>query len=61
MQRKAAGRDRYERDLALLSRVRDSYHRQSKQRNWIRLDGERGKAEVSADVLREVATRLEQP
>ena len=61
VQRKAAGRDRYERDLALLSRVRDSYHRQSKQRNWIRLDGERGKAQVSADVLREVATRLERP
>ena len=46
---------------ALLSRVRDSYHRQSKQQNWTRLDGERGKAQVSADVLREVATRLEQP
>jgi dTMP kinase len=59
VQRKAAGRDRYERDLALLSRVRDSYRRQSEQPNWIRLNGERPKADVSADVLNAVATRLE--
>ena len=32
VQRKAAGRDRYERDLALLSRVRDSYRRQAASR-----------------------------
>jgi len=60
VQRKAAGRDRYERDLALLSRVRESYLRQSSQSNWLRLNGERPKAEVSADVLSAVATRLEQ-
>ena len=59
--RKATGRDRYERDLALLSRVRDSYHRQSGQHNWVRLDGERPKSDVTADVLTAVATRLEQP
>src|SRR4029453_3257042 len=29
VRRKAAGRDRYERDLVLLSRVRESYHRQA--------------------------------
>ena len=61
VQRKAVGRDRYERDLALLSRVRDSYHRQSKQPKWIRLNGERPKSEVAADVLTAVATRLGQP
>ena len=61
VQRKAVGRDRYERDLALLSRVRDSYHRQSQQPNWIRLNGERPKSEVAADVLTAVATRLGQP
>ena len=60
VQRKAAGRDRYERDLALLSRVRESYLRQSNQSNWLRLNGERPKAEVSADVLSAVATRLAQ-
>jgi hypothetical protein len=41
-----------------LSRVRDSYHRQSGQPNWIRLDGERQKSEISADVITAVATRL---
>src|SRR5918999_1948556 len=50
--RKSSGRDRYERDLALLSRVRDSYRRQAKQDGWLLLDGERPKAHVSADVLR---------
>ena len=59
--RKATGRDRYERDLTLLSRVRDSYHRQSAQSNWIRLDGRRSKSDVTADVLTAVATRLAQP
>ena len=59
VQRKAAGRDRYERDLALLSRVRDSYRRQGEQANWVRLNGERPKAEVAADVLSVVETRLE--
>jgi dTMP kinase len=61
VQRKAAGRDRYERDLALLSRVRDSYHRQSQQPNWIRLNGDRGKSAVTVDVLTAVATRLAPP
>lgn len=59
VQRKASGRDRYERDLALLSRVRESYRRQSEQPDWLRLDGERPKADVAADVLNAVATRLE--
>jgi dTMP kinase len=57
--RKASGRDRYERDLALLSRVRESYARQSTLPVWVRLNGERAKAAVSADVISAVATRLE--
>ena len=57
--RKASGRDRYERDLALLSRVRESYRRQSRQSGWLMLNGERSKAEVSADVLRAAAPLLE--
>ena len=57
--RKAAGRDRYERDLALLSRVRDSYRRQAHgHAGWLRLDGERPRDAVSADVVKAVATRL---
>jgi dTMP kinase len=58
VERKAANRDRYERDLALLSRVRESYHRQSAQNNWLRLDGARPKAAVSADVSAAAATLL---
>src|SRR5919106_1839030 len=40
--RKTAERDRYERDLALLSRVRSSYLRQSSS-GWIRIDANRDK------------------
>ena len=58
-QRKAAGRDKYERDLALLSRVRASYHRQAAaSTGWLRLDGERSRDTVRADVLTAVSTRL---
>ncbi len=59
VRRKAAGRDRYERDLALLSRVRASYARQAALPGWVRLDGERPKDAVSADVIAAVAIRLE--
>ena len=48
--RKTANRDKYERDLALLSRVRDSYRRQAGAADWLRLDGERSKDAVAADV-----------
>ena len=51
VQRKAKGRDRYERDLALLSRVRESYHRQAADEGWLTLNGERPRDEVSADVV----------
>ena len=56
--RKAAGRDRYERDLALLARVRASYHRQAAAPGWIQLQGDRSKADVAADVTLAVSTRL---
>lgn len=59
VQRKATGRDRYERDLALLSRVRDSYRRQAEQDGWLRLDGERPRDAVSADVIIALERRLE--
>jgi dTMP kinase len=59
--RKASGRDRFERDLELLSRVRASYERQSRASNWVRLDGERPRAEVERDVARAVTTRLGLP
>jgi len=59
--RKTTNRDKYERDLALLSRVRDSYRRQATAPNWLRLDGERPKDVVAADVFSAVASRLGRP
>jgi dTMP kinase len=56
--RKTTNRDKFERDLALLSRVRDSYERQAEARDWLRLDGERAKEVVAADVITAVAPRL---
>jgi dTMP kinase len=56
--RKAAGRDRYERDRSLLVRVRDSYRRQAAQPGWVLIDGERPKDEVSAAVEQAVLPRL---
>ena len=59
--RKSSNRDRYERDLALLSRVRESYRRQARQPGWLMLDGERPKEAVAADVLSALAPRLARP
>ena len=55
--RKTADRDRYERDLALLARVRDSYLRQAAQ-GWVRLDADRDRDAVAADVYAAVGARL---
>jgi dTMP kinase len=59
--RKTADRDRYERDLALLSRVRTSYIRQAAGPGWSRIDGERTPEAVAADVASVVAARLSRP
>ena len=56
--RKAHDRDKYERDLALLTRVRESYRRQASQPHWAQINGERSKEEVAADVFAAVASRL---
>jgi dTMP kinase len=56
--RKTANRDRYERDLALLSRVRESYRRQAQADGWLRLDGEGAKDAVAAGVLTAVEALL---
>jgi len=61
VQRKAAGRDRYERDLALQRRVRDSYKRQATEQGWVVLDGERPKDAIAADVFSAVTSRLSLP
>ena len=51
VKRKSVDRDRYERDLAMQGRVRDSYHRQARQDGWVTLDGERSKDAIAADVI----------
>jgi dTMP kinase len=56
--RKTTNRDKYERDLALLSRVRESYRRQAREGGWTLVDGERPKDAVTADVLKAVERRL---
>lgn len=58
MARKAVGRDRYERDLALLTRVRASYQRLAAQPNWIRIDGDQSPGDVSADLAAALEPRL---
>jgi len=49
--RKTADRDKYERDLALLARVRQSYLRQAAATRWLRLDAGRDRDAVAADVF----------
>ena len=57
--RKRTNRDKYERDLALLSRVRESYRRQAAAGGWLRLDGERAKEAVAEDVITAVRRLIE--
>ena len=57
-QRKSQGRDRYERDLSLLERVRSSYQRQAMSPDWVRVDGERTIEEIAEDVFAAVSARL---
>jgi dTMP kinase len=61
VQRKSADRDRYERDLAMQGRVRESYRRQAAAGGWIVLDGERPKDVIAADVFNAAAPRLAPP
>ena len=48
--RKQADRDRYERDLALLARVRESYQRQARQPNWALISGEQSKDAIAQQI-----------
>ena len=58
VRRKASGRDKYERDLALLTRVRESYRRQAAAPGWARIDGERDRDEIAREILEIVTNRL---
>jgi dTMP kinase len=61
VQRKSSGRDKYERDLTLLARVRDSYRRQSRQGGWVFIDAEQSREDVSAAVTGALLSRLSPP
>jgi dTMP kinase len=56
--RKTADRDKYERDLALLGRVRESYLRQASGPRWLRLDAGRDRDAVASDVYSAVEPLL---
>jgi len=56
--RKGDGRDRYERDLPLLSRVRESYRRQAVRHGWIVIDGEQSPDAVTTAVEQTVLSRI---
>ena len=55
--RKTTDRDRFERDLALLGRVRTSYEAQVTDR-WWRIDADRDRTLVAADIYAAVAPQL---
>jgi len=55
--RKSAGRDKYERDLVLLARVRDSYLRQAAS-GWVQIAAEQPREVVAAEVLAAVEQKL---
>jgi len=56
--RKAAGRDKFERDLGLLARVRESYRRQAAQPGWVMINAEQHPDAVAAEVARIVVPQL---
>ena len=58
VQRKMVDRDRYERDLAMQTRVRESYRRQAAANGWVVVDGERSKEAIAGDVFSAAASRL---
>jgi dTMP kinase len=59
--RKQASRDRFERDLALLSRVRDSYRRQAGTALWRLVDGAQPPDAVRIAVTAAVQSMLARP
>jgi dTMP kinase len=49
--RKTSNRDKFERDLALLTRVRENYLQQAAAGGWVRLDAARDRDVVAAQVF----------
>jgi dTMP kinase len=61
LQRKGVGRDTFERDVPLLSRVRASYRRQAQAADWLLIDGQQDVDAVADAVIRAVRSRLVTP
>jgi len=61
LRRKRVDRDRFERDLGLLERVRASYARLAADACWVKVDGEASIDTVEAVVLNAVRARLALP
>jgi dTMP kinase len=61
LERKSTGRDRYERDLDLLRRVRESYRAQAGDPAWVLIPGDRVKDVISGEIAAVVASRLGLP
>jgi dTMP kinase len=59
--RKRTGRDKYERDLNLLARVRDSYRRQAAAADWIVIDASATRESVTAALIAALWPRLGPP
>lgn len=58
LRRKEQDRDRYERDMQLLARVRESYLRQAAAPQWHRIDGTQDKDAVTREVVKVAQLRL---
>ena len=56
--RKTSDRDKYERDLALLGRVRNSYLSLAEKDGWVRLSADRDRLLVATDVWTAVERRV---
>lgn len=56
--RKAQNRDRFERDLDMLGRVRASYLRQAAEQDWVVVDADRQVDVVTFDIIAKVGSRL---
>ena len=59
--RKPENRDRYERDLPMLVRTRESYERQANENGWIIVDGTQSPDEVEAAIQAEIKRRSPEP
>jgi dTMP kinase len=60
-ERKTTQRDRYERDLQLLTRVRESYRHLAEEAGWVTVDGDRSIGVVAEEIWTVARTALGLP